>query len=288
MSLWDFFKRFDKGRDAAELARRLGIPQEQLRAMKAVYREFRIPKRSGGTRLIAAPAAELKAIQRRIAARLLARLPVHPSCAGFRRGCSIVHNARPHVGRAIVVRMDLKEFFNSTSARRVEHYFRAIGWNRDASALLTNVCTNAGGLPQGAPTSPALSNVVNFRLDARLDALARSVGAAYTRYADDLTFSFPSEESEATQRVIRGTKYVVEEEGYALHTRKKLHIRRRHDQQRVTGLVVNERVALPRRTRRWLRAVEHREQRGVGSTLTPTQLQGWRALSKMVTVQSAG
>src|SRR5262245_36093077 len=110
----------------AELARRLDTSEEELRMARAVYHPFTIPKRSGGTRNILAPDKPLKALQRRILRRLLRRLPSHVAAKGFTRGQSIVSNARVHARKAVVVRMDLKNFFESTSAQRVERYFRLI------------------------------------------------------------------------------------------------------------------------------------------------------------------
>jgi RNA-directed DNA polymerase len=275
-----------KGRGLEELAERLGVGVDELRAVPIRYRTFTIPKRSGGARRVCAPDDQLKGVQRRILRRLLARLPCHPCAMGFERGRSIVTNARPHAGKAVTVCMDLRDFFPSTSARGVRDYFRKIGWNRAASGLLVRLCTHEGGLPQGAPTSPRLSNLANQRLDARLSGIARRYGASYTRYADDLAFSFGADEPETIRAVIRATKDVVRYEGYRLHQRRKLHIRRRWDRQVVTGLVVNEGVNLPRETRRWLRAVEHRAANGGEATLSPAQLQGWRSLQQMVATQT--
>jgi RNA-directed DNA polymerase len=198
--------------------------------------------------------------------------------------------------------MDVKDFFPSTRADRVHRYFRRIGWNRDAARLLTELCTHEGGLPQGAPTSPRLSNLVNFLLDAKLATLAgrirlrnprtgrrrRSDGliGLYTRYADDITFSFPVDDPSAIRAVIHVTRIFLEREGYVLHLHKKLRIRRRHDRQEVTGLVVNVRVNLPRSIRRWLRAVEHRLAHGGRASLTPEQLAGWQALQAMIARQA--
>jgi RNA-directed DNA polymerase len=215
-----------------------------------------------------------------------------------------VTNARAHVGQAVVVRMDLKDFFPATRAKKVRKYFRRVGWNRPAARLLVHLCTFEGGLPQGAPTSQRLSNLVNYRLDARLTGLAtrrrlfdfrtlghvaeRLVGATYTRYADDLTFSFPTDDRKMIRYVVRVTKHIVGREGYELHLHRKLRVLRRHARQQVTGLVVNDRVNLPRKTRRWLRAVEHRSATGRMATLTPAQLAGWRALREMIDAQGEG
>jgi hypothetical protein len=205
---------------------------------------------------------------------------------GFERGRSIVTNAAVHVGSAVVVRMDVRDFFGSTTARRLGRYFRRIGWNAAAAKLLTRLCTHDDALPQGAPTSPRLSNLVNLDLDARLFALAGSRRARYTRYADDITFSFPEEDRAAIADAIGTTKTVLADCGYRLHTKRKLSIRRRHQSQRVTGLVVNEGVSLPRRTRRWLRAVAHRLRTGQGATLDEAQVAGWNAFLKMVDSQA--
>jgi hypothetical protein len=228
-----------------------------------------------------------------------------------------------------VLRFDLCDFFPSTRAERVRQYFRRIGWNRPAAKLLARLCTHEGGLPQGAPTSPRLSNLVNYRLDARLAGMAAKLGGVYTRYADDITISFPDEgpaggrsmehvgrdihtgrrapsaklerNADTIRYVTSFVRKVVEEEGYRLHRRKKLSVRRRHHRQVVTGLVVNDGVNLPRSTRRWLRAVAHRarlaRQTPSGAvdspsgtarkkpTLTSAQLEGWSALESMIARQ---
>lgn len=271
--------------DLAELARRLGVEPQELRRFVPSYRVFRIPKRSGGEREIAAPAPELKALQRGLLRRVLRRLRTHPAVTGFERGHSIVTNARCHAGRAVVVRMDLRDFFPSTSAARVKHYWRGIGWNAEAAGVLTKLCTHRGRLPQGAPTSPRLANLVNFPMDARLAGLADRYGAVYTRYADDLTFSFERDDRRSIHSVVHLAKVIVGDSGYRLHQGRKLRIRRGHQRQLVTGLVVNAGVNLPRRVRRRLRAIEHRLAVGRAATLSEAQVAGWRALRQMVEQQ---
>jgi hypothetical protein len=277
------------------------------------YRHFTIPKRSGGTRRIQAPHDDLKELQRRILHRLLARLRVHPAVHGFEPGKSIVTNASAHQGQEIVTRFDLVDFFPSTTAKRVKKYFRFIGWNRRAANVLTRLCTYEDGLPQGAPTSPRLSNLVNYRFDARLAGMAGALGAVYTRYADDITVSFPKEERDDDWVIRSGqpppfdltrcprkvnfmrafVRRVAEENGYRVHRRKKQSVRRSHHRQMVTGLVVNDQVNLPRQTRRWLRAVEHRARLAKQPldfldttrkrpTVSPSALAGWRAFQAMI------
>jgi RNA-directed DNA polymerase len=276
----------DSGLGVPELARRLGFSEEAVRSVSVSYLQFTIPKRTGGKRIIQSPNRELKVIQRRILHRLLKRIRSHPAARGFERRQSIVTNALPHREKAIVLRMDVKDFFRSTQSHRVRDMFLRLGWNKEAATLITKLCTYEEGLPQGAPTSPRLSNLVNLRLDIRLAAAAKKASADYTRYADDLTFSFKKDDSLTARKMIRVTKLVLEDFGYQLHTRKKLHIRRQHQQQLVTGLVVNDRVRLTRKTRRWLRAVEHHSAAGRSCTLTPDQLEGWRSFQSMVSRQA--
>jgi retron-type reverse transcriptase len=294
---------------AARLAEMVGVPLSDLRGLKPEYHVYQVPKRTGGTRTILAPGAKLKHVQRRILRRVLGRLGTHPAAMGFEHGESIVSNARPHVGWDVVIKLDLQDFFTSTSAVRVRDYFVAIGWQREAAELLTRLVTHDGSLPQGAPTSPRLSNLLNVRLDSRLEGLAQTRGMNYTRYADDITFSGKSEEVVKTKRpnprviqeeqpdpartsrvndVIHATKIIVRDEGYRIHEHKKLRIARRGDRQIVTGLVVNDKVNLPRAKRRWLRAVEHHLATGRTASLTQQQLDGWHALMHMIEEQAEG
>jgi len=187
-------------RGPADLARWLDLPEADLREWLGSrppwtrgydYRRFSVPKRRGATRQIDAPGDKLKDLQRRVLHRLLNPLGVADSATGFVQGRSIVDNARPHAGRPVVINLDLADFFPSITAQRVEAVWRALGWNDEAARILSAICTLEGRLPQGAPTSPALSNQVCRHLDARLERLAASVGGTYTRYADDVTISLP-------------------------------------------------------------------------------------------------
>lgn len=314
---------YGSGKGVKELAEWLGVDLRELKRLKPEYREFTIPKRSGGTRQISAPSGNLKCMQRRILRRLLKRLRAHEAAHGFEGGRSIVTNARVHRGQEVVVRLDLVDFFPSTQTRRVHRYFRRIGWNRAASKLLVRLCTLDGGLPQGAPTSPRLSNLVNYRFDARIAGMVAALGGRYTRYADDMTISFPAEKPEEDWVIRSGPampflmeghpskiryvrsfiRRVASEEGYRVHGWKKTRVRRRHHRQIVTGLVVNEKVQLPREVRRRLRAIEHRVRQAKRSildadyqpftygrrpqpTLTPSQLEGWQALQTMIAKQA--
>ena len=279
--------RRGKGFGIDELARRLDVSVEELTELSPEYTERFIEKRGGGTRRFLIPSPELKFLQQKILRRLLDRLSVHSAATGFESGKSIVHNAAQHVDQAVVICMDVRDFFPRTTDDRVTVYFQRIGWNRETAELLTRLTTWEGGLPQGAPTSPRLSNLVNHVLDARIERFVQHRKGNYTRYADDICVSFPKD----YPKRIRGTVQVVGRQlkafGYQLNT-KKTRILRQHQQQKVTGLVVNDRVNVPRLIRRKLRAVEHRLNTGQRATMTREQLDGWKALLAMVERQRDG
>ncbi len=296
-------------RALADLAARVGADAAYLRSVTPAYRQFEVPKRAGGRRVLLAPSDELKGLQRRLLRRVLAGLKAHPAAKGFERGQSIVTHAACHVGSEMIIHLDIRDFFPSTRAQWVSAYYQAVGWDDEAVEVLTRLTTWQGVLPAGAPTSPRLSNLVNIRMDARLDGLTRALGGRYTRYADDLTFSMPSDgPGRPTRRarnpktlqpvefpvsarsfkgaILHNVRRIAREHGYHIHKRRKLRVSLAHQQQRVTGLVVNDKVALPRRTRRWLRAVEHRLRTGGDATLTSEQLAGWLAFQEMIVAQS--
>jgi RNA-directed DNA polymerase len=270
------------------LAAVLGIPEEELRTHRPTWREVRIPKRGGGVRVLHVPDDRSKAIQRRILRRLLARMPSHPSAFGFEEGRSIAHHAARHCGRALVLRYDAVDFFPTTRTARVEGLFLRYGWSAEATEVLVRLVTREGGLPQGAPTSPRLSNLVNRKLDEELSGRITRIHGRYTRYADDVTISFPEDWIGQPERTRAIVDSAFRRRGYRLHGIRKTRVRRRHQRQLVTGLVVNRKVALPREIRRLLRSARHRVATGRTATLTPEQLRGWAALESMVRVHGAG
>jgi RNA-directed DNA polymerase len=240
------------------------------------YQWHKVPKRSGEMRLLHSPNPRLKAVQKKLLRRVFARLKVHPAAMGFRRGISTMAHAALHVNKAVVIRIDIRNFFPSIRMTKIMLYLQRIGWDVRSSTTIATLCCRKGRLPQGAPTSPILSNLVNYRMDARLAGLARRSKATYSRYADDLIFSFDEDNRRFIRGVIRRVSKILYESGYQMN-RPKLRVMRRHNRQTVTGLVVNQKVQLPRKTRRWLRAVEHHLKHGQEASLTREQLAGWKA-----------
>jgi RNA-directed DNA polymerase len=248
------------------------------------YTKFTIGKNDGGEREICAPKAQLRWVQRRILDKILAPLHVHSAAHGFVPGRSTVTNAEPHRGAALLVKFDLSNFFPTIHYYRILGLFARLGYtvddgrfgtddaSRRVAPVLARLCCytpdpQAWGnavMPQGAPTSPALSNLICRRLDARLTGLAQRNQGVYTRYADDLTFSFKNDDL-SLGRFRWWVDQVCHQEGFLVH-QKKFRVIRAGQRQLVTGIVVNDELRVPREERRRFRAMLHNcRQHGVAS-----------------------
>ncbi len=268
------------------------------------YVSFTIPRRSGGQRLIMAPKCRLKHIQRRLLRELVALLPVHEQAHGFITGRSISTGAAVHVGRAIVLKLDLRDFFPSVTFARVRGLLIGFGYGYTVATVLAVLMTEAERQPvqlddrmvyvpvtprhcvQGAPTSPGLCNSLCLRLDRRLAGVARRYGWNYTRYADDLTFSGDAVQHCHTIR--RFAEHICRAEGFQINA-EKTRIQRAGQRQTVTGVVVNQTAGLSRTRRRLLRSTIHRLSRksAVPATATPQQVNGWLAYLRMLNPDQA-
>ena len=235
----------------------------------------RCRRRAAARGLSALPHRTLASAQQWILAHLLAKLPVEEAAHGFVPGRSTLTNALPHSGCDIVVNLDLEAFFPSIGFARVRHLFRRLGYSGSVATLLALLCTECPrrrvvydgtpyfvatgqrGLPQGACTSPSLSNQIARRLDRRLGGIANKLGWAYTRYADDLTFSAGPGSGDKVAYLLARIRHIVQDERFAVNT-KKTRVQRKETRQVVTGLVVNAVPAVPRDTVRRLRAILHR------------------------------
>lgn len=215
--------------------------EEILNNVSGHYQEFWMRKRSGGYRMISAPDKDLQAIQSTIYSRILSSVTiVHPAAVGFRCGRSVVDNAAPHLGKRYVLKMDIHDFFGSIRSPRVRQTFKKIGYPENVSKVLGALCCLHRHLPQGAPTSPALSNIVGYEMDRKLAALAAEYGVTYTRYADDLTFSgdvFPKEQ------IIPQVKRIIRDEKFEPN-HKKTHFMNQSSRKIITGVSVASGVKL--------------------------------------------
>lgn len=217
-----------------------------------LYFFFRIPKRTVGFREISQPRESLLRIQHWILSNILDALPVHEAASAFHAKASIRKNAAPHLQRPMVLSLDVRDFFPSISPDRVGDTYRRAGYSMEVAALLTRLTTLNDGLPQGAPTSPALSNHAMLEIDTIFSALSERRAIAYTRYADDLTFSGQFDAGWLVGRVRRTLK----EFGLQLNE-DKTRLMLPHQRQEVTGVVTNARLQAPRHVRRKLRQEVH-------------------------------
>jgi RNA-directed DNA polymerase len=295
--------------DVHALSRALAVPMPRLRWLAyhrevdtgTHYHRWTVPKRTGGLRLISAPKPDLKRAQRWIAHNITEHLPVHGAAHGFLNGRSIVTNAAVHGGARVVIKFDIKDFYPTVTFQRVKGLFRKAGYTEQVAIVLALLCTESPreellirgkkyhvavgprSLPQGAPTSPSITNALSLRLDSRLAGLARKLGLRYTRYADDLTFSWHADQFAPVGRLKDAVERILEAEGFDIHE-KKTRVMRAGRRQKVTGLVVNDTgqtghagepgqageagqaaaaaARVPRRVIRKLRAAIHNRERG--------------------------
>lgn len=261
---------------AYDAAKFFGVPLGRLAGVlyraseEQRYKSFEIPKRTGGMRPILAPIGLTRELQEKLAPLLLERYSAHPAAQGFLKERSILTNARVHVGQRLVLNIDLEDFFPSINFGRVRGLFMAEPFKLGpaAAALFAQLCTYRNGLPQGAPTSPALSNFIAADLDRRLTRLARESNVRYTRYADDITFSSNQQtlpqtlivtvagEGKASVQVAEPLERAIVASGFAIN-QKKVRLQTRHQRQSVTGLHVNAKANVSRKRIRRLRAMLH-------------------------------
>ena len=298
--------------DVEAFARTLGTSVAKLRWLAyhrdvdsgTHYKRWLVPKRDGSQRLISAPKPDLKAAQRWIMREVTEHLPVHGAAHGFLIGRSIVTNANVHAGAKIVVKMDIRGFYPTVTWRRVKGLLRRAGLGEQVATLMAllatesprqeivthgrtyYVATGPRSLPQGAPTSPSITNALCMRLDARLSGLARKLDCRYTRYADDLTFSWHGDAKSDIGNLLHVVTAIVKAEGFAIHPNK-TRVMRSGARQQVTGLVVNHAPGRPparvprKRIRDLESAIYNRERGRPGKGETLEQLKGLAAFIMM-------
>ena len=269
-------------KDAGDLAKAMKLDLSKLKFLAfnrkvstvSHYKRFYMQKKSGGQRLISAPMPLLKSAQYWVLENIIDKVPVAKPAHGFRLNHSILTNATPHIGQDVVVNMDFKDFFPTITFGRVKGVFVNLGYSEKLASIFAALCTEpdvdevemdgetffvAKGprhLPQGAPTSPALTNVLCYKLDQRLTGACKKLGFVYTRYADDLTFSTKGESAENLKKLRWQVRKITQDEGFVLHPDKE-RIMRKGSKQEVTGLVVNEGLGVDRKTLKKFRALLH-------------------------------
>ena len=267
---------------------------QMSRKASKLYHKFSISKGNGKVRWIEAPCPTLKGVQKELLENILYTVLPHKAAHGFVPQRSIVTNAAPHVGKEWVANFDIKGFFPATKTRIVKqtldrHYrdrWDPETWEADLRAILRLVCRN-GALPQGAPTSPHIANLAMYEADVKLQEYSDSHGLSYTRYADDLTFSGEQLPSDLRRFVCAA----IRPQGYKIAPGKSKWLGR-NKRQMVTGLVVNDKINLPRPQRKTLRANLHDAKQNGNAALARSgflveQLEGKIALQKLLELRQA-
>ena len=240
-------------RELSSLERDLGISAKMLYAvsnnLNKHYRKAKLPKKNGGFRKLSIPDEMLKAIQKRILEVLLIHMPVSRYAKAYRFGSSTLRNAKHHVGKQVVLKLDILHFFDSIRYSTVKDIvFPEEIYADSLRILLTMLCYHKDALPQGAPSSPAITNIIMYAFDEQIGQWCQERGINYTRYCDDMTFSGDFDSTE----VILFVGQELKKMGFLLNNQK-TRIQRPNHQQTVTGIVVNEKLSIPADYRRKLR-----------------------------------
>lgn len=253
----------------ATLLQYLAISNAELRKIwwfrHLMYKQFDIAKASGKARVISAPDSRLKMLQRKLASSLDKIYRPRHTVHGFVVGRSIRSNAISHLRSKFLMNLDIEQFFPSISERRVFGLLRALGISERVAEIIARICCVAGTLPQGAPTSPVISNMICFRMDKQLQAFAKEARCIYTRYADDITLSsyrplnslfegavppagnfLPEILTSSLQEIFRNNSFIINP--------KKAHYAEKFSRRTVTGLRVNELLNVDRKFVRNVRA----------------------------------
>lgn len=231
------------------------------------YKSFNLPKKTGGVREINSPVTALKLIQQKLNEILLDVYQPKPSVYGYVRKRNIVLNARKHKRAKFILNLDLENYFPSINFGRVRGLFMGKPYYLPASVatVLAQICCHKNALPQGAPTSPTISNMICGQMDSQLQTLAMKNKCYYTRYADDITFStFLKEFPESIAKFISINEVIVSQElqtiinsnGFSING-KKVRLQPRYRRQEVTGLTVNKFPNVRRKYVRQVRSMLH-------------------------------
>lgn len=239
------------------LAQQFGLSYKQLAELiypttSKSYKTLLIPKKNGGVRLINSPKIKLLTVQRKLCEILSAKYEPKDAVHGFVPERSILTNAENHVGKKFVFNIDLKDFFGSIHFGRVRNLLMAepFAYSKTEAIILAQIACHLGKLPQGGATSPLISNMICWKLDAQLQTLAHKSNCTYSRYADDITFSFSCSERKLPRSIVSfdgdGLEVVgqtlfsiIEENGFSINT-EKVRLQGRERRQEVTGITVNE------------------------------------------------
>ena len=221
-----------------------------LETRDSAYRQSRIPKNNGGTRVLLVPSWELNKHQRYILKNILYRIPVSEHACAYHKRRGLTDLAEPHVGHEVLIHFDIEDFFSSITEQMVyECLLEETGYPRNVAGFLSRLCCYKRYLPQGACTSPALSNICFKRCDDEIAGLAKKYSLTYTRYSDDI---YLSGDIVPVQTIAEDVKRIVTQYGFRINN-KKTKVLHKHQAQKVTAIVVNDKMQVNRGYRRQLR-----------------------------------
>lgn len=247
--------------DEKELASLMHIDLGRIKMLSKFshryYKKYRIPKSNGKFREIRQPRKDLKGIQAWILRNILDKLNPTPFATAYIKDENISDNVAPHCNNRYFILLDLEDFFSSISIRRVAKVFSLIGYSKKAASILAMLCTCNGSLPQGAVTSPSLSNLIAAKLDRRIAGYTSRRNITYTRYADDLTLS-SNKDAVLCQSLPRILK-IIKSEHFKLNM-DKLRVLGPRKRCSITGLIKNNaepKFGIGKKKKRQMRAVIH-------------------------------
>lgn len=271
-----------------KFSKEIGLPRPSVQKIAAsanyLYKHYTIPKRSGGERDIYHPTPRLKLVQRWITRHVIRDLPVSDAAMAYRKGKSITDNARLHAGKRFLLKMDFTDFFPSIKARDLQPILTSRGYDPEDVNFILTICFKSGSLTIGAPSSPAVSNIVMFALDQEFKGIADRRKLTYSRYADDLTFA-----GNVRGNLIEAKKDVERLIGtwaspnLTLNQRKTVLVSSAH-RQKVTGitLTTDGEISIGREKKRELRAIVHRSTYQKLEPEVEAYVQGWLAYANSI------
>ena len=277
------------------------------------YSKVLIPKKTGGQRTLRIPNPELKEVQNKLKTFIESAFQerIHFTCHSYRKNKSIISNAYPHLENEVLIKLDIKDYFQNITQAQIKDalylgnksyfthpYYKEfcqyipeklalakdyLDFPENEDALMRLLHTDKG-LPQGAPTSPVISNLVLSKFDHEIFMVVKSMDGKYSRYSDDLTISFKTDESDKIKRVIKFTESKLAEYGFQLNKKKgKIHVLRKHQAQRICGITINSgKPTISRQHRRLIRAAKHNLKQGKEIQFSDNQLIGHDAFIQMV------
>jgi RNA-directed DNA polymerase len=280
---------FPSFKNVTELAELIRVDPRRLAVLafrpERFYRTYRIPKQRGGWRLIRSPNKEIKAVQAWILRNILDRLETSPYATAYGEGRKLLDNVSPHVGNRYFLSLDIRNFFPSIRSFRVKYLFEVIGYSHQAAKKLSRICSHFSKLPQGAVTSPSLSNLICLRLDRRIAGLASRRNVVFTRYADDITLS--TNNRNVLPRLVPLVYRILRAEGFEPNE-EKTRILGPRTRCHITGLVKNSarpEFGIGKKKKIAMRAVMHNFlARGIANPDYPNEysIEGWLQFLRQV------